>query len=133
MNSKDKKKEILDKIFLKEEDTLKELEMLVECSQEHFKIESDSGNIIFNSDNEYTIKEKITFLLISRYFCKEYGIIEDNKLDIGDVSKSLGIPNTTLSKPLGILVKDGIIKKDNNKYSIVHHRIKSFLNTKQER
>lgn len=131
MNNKEQKKEILDNIFLKEEDTLKELEILVEYSKIHFKIEYDTCNIIFNTENEYSNKEKIIFYLISRYFCKEYELIEDYKMSISEISEVLGIPNTTLSAPLGMLLKDGIVKKESSKYYIVHHRIKSFLIDKQ--
>ena len=127
-NIEQKKKEILNKIFLKEDDTLKELGELVTLSSGFFKIEQKSASIIFNQDVSISNRDKIILLLIGRYFSKEMGVLQSDGLPIADVSKQLGIPNTTLSAPLGDLVKKKIAhKSDSGEYRIVHHQIKNEL------
>lgn len=123
-----KKKEILSKIFLKEEDTIKELGELVSLSDKFFKIEQKSANVIFNQGLSLSNRDKVILLLIGKYFSKEMEIIESIGLSIADLSEQLGIPNTTLSAPIGDLVKNKIISKNNSgEYSIIYHRIKNEL------
>jgi hypothetical protein len=123
-----KKKDILSKIFLKEEDTLKELGELVSLSSGFFKIEQESASVIFNQDVSISNRDKIILLLIGKYFSKEMGVLQSGGLQIADISKQLGILNTTVSAPLGNLVKKRIIRKnENGEYSITHHQIKTEL------
>ena len=122
------KKEILDKIFLKEEETLEKLDKIVELARRHFKVEFDTSNIVFKSSNDYSIREKIILLLISRYLANNAGTINHDELDISEISKTLATRKTSLSKPLGIMLSEGKIKKNQiGKYSIVHHKILSLL------
>lgn len=123
-----KKKEILGKIFLKEEDTLRELGELVNLSSRLFKIEQESSGVIFDQNVSLSNRDRILLLLVGRYFSKEMGILEYDGLPIADISKQLGIPNTTLSAPLGDLVKKNILRKnENGEYRVVYHQIKNEL------
>ncbi len=127
-NIEQEKKEILSKIFLKEGDTLKELGELVTLSSGFFKIEQESASIIFNQDVSISNRDKIILLLIGRYFSKEMGVLQSDVLPIAEISKQLGIPNTTTSAPLGDLVRKKIVRKtDNGDYGILYHQIKSEL------
>ena len=82
----------------------------------------------FTDKKKYANKEKIVLLLIGRYFCKEYEVVEIGGLEIKEISEKLGIAKTTLSKPLGELLNDKIIRKDSKgKYSIVYHKIRQYL------
>lgn len=123
-----KKKEILSKIFLKEEDTLNELGELVSLSSRFFKIEQETANVILNKDVSISNRDKIVLLLIGRYFSKEMGVLQADGLPIAEISKQLGIPNTTLSAPLGDLVKKKIAhKSETGEYNITPHQIKNEL------
>jgi len=127
-NIEQEKKDILSKIFLKEGDTLKELGELVTLSSGFFKIEQESASVIFNQDVSISNRDKIILLLIGRYFSKEMGVLQSDVLPIAEISKQLGIPNTTASAPLGDLVKKKIVRKtDNGDYGIIYHRIKNEL------
>ncbi len=123
-----RKKEILSGLMLKEEDTLDELSELVELSKNSFKIEKETGKVIFNRNLRLANREKITLLLCGRYFAKESGLLNEDGINISDISKELSVPTTTLSAPLGELVRDGTIRKtDDGLYKVVHHQIKSVL------
>lgn len=122
------KEKILDSIFLKEEDTLQELKEIVEQSKQFFKIEKDGGKIVFQDQNKLTIPDKIVLLLIGRYIAKVGGAINNETIKIAELSEELAIPKTTLSKPLGILIEKGVIRKtDEGEYNIVYHKIKENL------
>lgn len=122
------KQNILNKIFLKEEDTLKQLDEIVELAKKHFKVEFDTGNVIFSSGKKYSNREKIILLLIARYLGKVGESIESDEIAIGKISDILSVKKTTLSKPLGDLILENIIKKnDKGEYQIVHHKIKEVL------
>lgn len=122
-----RKKEILEKILLKEEDTLNELEELVDLASEHLRIEKESGEVLIISKAKLTNKEKIILLLIGKYFAKELGIVATNSLTLSEVSSALKVPGTTLSRPLGELADDALVRKDKDKYYIIYHKIKEFL------
>jgi hypothetical protein len=122
------KQNILDKIFLKEEDTLKQLDEIVELAKNHFKVEFDTGDVVFSSNKQYSIKDKIILLLVARYLAKTGKKIESDEIDINEISNILSVVTTSLSKPLGNLISKGITKKSNQgKYRIVHHKIKETL------
>lgn len=123
-----KKKEILGEIFLRKEDTLKYLKELVALSKPFFMVEQESGRIIFNQNKLLKNKNKIALFLIGRYFAKEFGILQNDGIKIADLSDQFGINKTTLSGPLGELVRGGNCRKTaDGEYFIVYHKIKPIL------
>ena len=122
------KDDVLSEIFLKEEDTLQELAQLISTAKEYFKIEHETGTIIFNSEHELTNEEKIFLLLLGKYFAKEKGIIDSSSLVLAEIGKELAIKSTTLSAPLGRLVATGTIRKEGSDYKLVYHKVKPVLN-----
>jgi len=125
---KSKKQEILDKIFIKEEDTLKDLEEIVDRSLKHFKINPEGERNILFEKHITKIFSKILLLLIGLYLMKHNKVRESESINISDIARMLNIRKTSLSKPLGILLNNGSIKKDNEgNYSIEHYKIKNIL------
>lgn len=122
------KEGILSKILIKKEDTLNELEELVNAASKFIKVESESGEVFFASDKSLTNRDKIVLLLIGKYFAKELGLISNGALNLNEMSSQLNIAGTTLSKPVGQLVSDRIIRKeDDGKYLMIYHKIKDYL------
>lgn len=125
-----KKREILKDLFVSEQDTLDELKELVNLSKPLFKIEKETGKLVFSETTNANSrnKDKLVLLLIGRYLAKVMGVVTDDGMQIAAMSEQLGIPKTTLSGPLGELVSEDIIRKnDQSFYSIVHHKIKPAL------
>lgn len=123
-----KKKEILGRIFVREEDTLKELEEIVDNSTKHFRINPHSGRMIIFEEHITQIPYKILLLLIGLYLMKHEGARENDLINISQMEKVLDIKKTSLSKPLGNFVKKGYVKKDSlGNYSIEHYQIKRIL------
>ncbi len=123
-----KKKAILDKIFIKEEDTLKNLEEIVSKSSKHFKINSESDRFIIFEAHIKDITSKILLFFVGLYLIKQRGSSDSDSINISDLSKKIGVEKTSLSKPLGILIGKGYIKKDSaGNYSVEHYKIKEIL------
>jgi hypothetical protein len=123
-----KEKEILEGLFLKEEDTLKELKSLVDMSKSCFKVEQETSNVVLNRNVSWSNKDKVVLLLIGKYFANRMTIVESPGIDIAGTSAQLGIPKTTLSGPLGDLIKNGTIQKnDSGEYSIKYHQMRGEL------
>lgn len=130
----EKRKEILSKLLISEEETLGELQELVAMATSFIRIEEKSGEVFFTSPKELTNKDKVAFLLIGKYFSNQLEISSDNSCATGVLSKKLNIPSTTLSKPLGQLVDEGIIRRtEDGKYTIVYYKVKAFLQSKSGR
>jgi len=127
----EKKKEILSKLLVSEEETLGELEELVTMASKLLRIEKETGDSFFTAPKDLTNKDKIALLLVGKYFAKELGLKTDIAFSAGDLSEKLNVPSTTLSKPLGQLLEEKIIRKtDDGKYTIVYHKIKGLLESK---
>ena len=118
-----KKQKILDGIFLKKEDTLKKLEEIVKKSQQDFSIDLETFEVLLKGHVK-KVSDKILRLLIAFFLMKEKGLIESDAVGLSEMSKRLGIKSTSLSKPLGDLIKKGIIRRNSEgSYSIIHHKI----------
>lgn len=125
---KSKEKEILRKIFIREEDTLKDLDFIVEESLKHFKINLSSEKKIIFERHINKVLDKINLCLIGLYLMNKGDESKSLSINLATLSKYLSVKNTSLSKPLGILINKGYVKKDNSgNYSIEHHKIKEIL------
>src|SRR3989344_9320019 len=125
---KAKEKEILKKIFIKEEDTLKDLDFIVEKCMKHFKINPTSDKKIILEKNINNISDKINLFLIGLYLMNKEDGSTLASISLAGLNKTLSIKKTSLSKPLGILLNKGYVKKDNSgNYFIEHYKIKEIL------
>jgi hypothetical protein len=123
-----KKKEILKDIILKEEDVLAQLERLVKLARPFLKIEENTGRIILSSDFRFTNYEKMFLFLLGKYFAYHSEILKETTASIRDISEGLGIVVTTLSAPLGRLVRDHVVDKtQKDSYQVNPHRIEATL------
>ncbi len=132
--TKVKEREILKKIFIKEEDTLRDLDLIVEESSKHLKIDMSSEKKVLLEKHIIKISDKIKLMLIGLYLLNKNDGSFPSSINLANLSKSLAVKNTSLSKPLGILINEGYVKKENSgDYSIEHHKIKEILeNLKNE-
>lgn len=123
------KEEILRQIISKEEDVLAKLNTLVQLAKAFVRIDENTGRIDFVSENcTLTNYEKIFLALVGKYFARQSGILEDDFVGISDLSDDLGVPVTTLSKPLRRLVQNRIVDKpEKNRYRVNPHRVEARL------
>ena len=131
MEETNSEKEILKNLLISEEDTVQKLKMLVEKSKKYFGIESKSGKIIFHNPNMAN-RKKILLLLIGKYFAEKLGLIDKNSLSSTEISKQIDTAITTISGPLGELLKKGLIKKEGSEYKIQYFKIESILDSFEE-
>lgn len=130
--------EILNKLVIEEKDVTKEMDKLIEEATNYFKIEKPSGKIIFKNFGILNDKQRISIVLLGKYFAHRLKIIESSSLSISEISKELGRPMTTLSSKLKELLKEGYIEYlPGKKYVIAYHRIKevfeNVLNSKPKK
>ncbi len=124
------KKEILKELLLSEEDTKKKLKALIDKTKLLLKIDQKTKAIVISSEFDFLNPEKILLFLIGRYYSKELGMSENEKMDIQELEKESRIKKTTLSKPLGLLLHSGYIDQDNEKRYFVHHyKIEGITNS----
>jgi len=128
-NDYNRKKEIIDKLFLKEEDVIAKLERLVKLAESFLKIEANSNRVILNNEFDLTNSEKIFLILLGKYLAFQHGSIQNSNLKLKDISEELGsIPVTTLSSKASILKNDRIIiKPTEDTYQVNPHEIEKFL------
>jgi hypothetical protein len=129
-----KKKEILKDIILKEEDVLSQLERFVKLAKPFLRIEENSGRIVLSSDFPLTNYEKIFLFLLGKYFAYHSEITRETAVGIRDISEGLGVVVTTISAPLGRLVRDHIVDKtQKDSYQVNPHNIERTLKNISER
>ncbi len=124
----EKRKEILKKLVLSEEDTFKRFEDLIKKSRNLFAIDGKKGKILFENPS-FSNHEKVSLFLIGNYFAKELELVDDYKYTSKEISDSLMIKLTTLSGPLGKLVASGYISQEGDKYFINYYKIDEILDS----
>lgn len=80
-------------------------------------IEDGTGRIIILDKNKFKNMVKIEILMVGKYIAHIAEIINNPEADIQTISCELSIPKTTLSAPLGELVKKNILHKKGGQYS----------------
>jgi len=123
-----KKLDILKDLIIDEECTLEDLKRLVEKSKSFLKIESKSGKVILSPEYPFTTREKIVIFLIGFHFSKELGFNQDVQITSSYISENIEVAQTTISGPLGDIVKDKIVAKENNTFTIKFYEIEKQLN-----
>jgi len=123
----DRKKEILKELLISEDDTLEQLHELVAKTKPFLAIEKESGRIILKQKN-LTNTQQLGLYLIGKYFAHNLSLAGSSQATFDELSKELGIVKTTMSWPLGELVKNGFVRKpEEGKYEFVYHKIAEFL------
>lgn len=130
--------EILSKLVVEETTVTKDFEKLIEEASKHFKIEKPSGRILFQDFGSLSDKQRITVILLGKYFATRLNMIADSSLSISEIAKELGRPMTALSGGVKELVKQGYVEYlPTRRYRIAYHRIKEItdnvLNARQKR
>ena len=130
-------KEILKNMLVDESDVVQNLAKIVQKAKDIFVMEKSSGKIIFKNYSELKNPQKITCVLIGKYFAKRLDLIDDHTTTVSEISKELDIPQTTLSSPLKSLRKSGQILYEKSRYRVNPHRIQeiieSILNEKNKK
>lgn len=115
-------KEILKDLLLNDSEVKKQLADLVKRSKNIFRIQQN-GKIIFQNFKKLKNPARICVLLIGKKFAKMLDLDVSDSMTINEISSELGILTTTLSKPMGTLVKNGFVLKDDGNYEIGYNRI----------
>lgn len=122
------KKEIIKKILISEEDTLEKFEAIVDKSKDFFKIDKNSGMVAIEKEQNFTNEDKIKCVLIGKYFAHNIlKIPNTDGLSLSEISNELGVLGTTLSKPLGNLVKEKKLTNIGGKHRVVYYEIENIL------
>ncbi|MFA5174570.1 MAG: hypothetical protein WC438_05310 [Candidatus Pacearchaeota archaeon] len=124
---------ILKDLLVSEEHTLEELKTLVEKSKKFIKIEEKSGKVIISPEFDLTSSEKIALYLVGVYFSKEMGLNGEEQITSRKISDSINVAQTTLSGPLGELVRKKIVEQKDNSYEIKYYEINNFLDSLVEK
>ena len=121
--------DILSKLVVSEEDVLKKLNELVDKAKVVFNIEKPTGVVLFQSNENLTILQKITALLVGKYFATRLHFIEDYSMTVTEISTELDLPRTSLSGPLKTLLnKKYTVQLENKKYKINYIKIEQVIN-----
>src|SRR5260221_7187384 len=120
------RKEILKALLLSEDDNNERFAELIKKSASLFKINSKSGNIVFEI-MDFSNAEKISLYLIGQYFAHELSLNNGFKKNSSDISKELMIKATTLSAPLGQLTSANYVTIERAHYFINHYKINTIL------
>lgn len=122
--------EILNKLVVEEKDVTKEMEKLVVEAGKYFKIERPSGRILFQNFGALSDKQRISIILMGKYFAHKLGIIDNASMSISEVAHDLGRPMTALSGPMKELTTKGFVESlPGRKYRIAYHRINEIFET----
>lgn len=125
-------KEVLKDILVSEEGIIHNLLEIVKKAKEIFVLEEKSGKIIFKNYSKLTNPQRISAILIGKYFAERLNIIQDNSMEGSEISNELNIPQTTLSAPLKSLKVKGLILSEKGKYRVNPHRIEEIISSFEE-
>jgi hypothetical protein len=130
----EEKKKILEGIITSEEDPLLRLKRLVNASKPFLKVERNTGRAMISTEFEFTNAERITLLLLGKFFAMQYGIRKGYELTLDEIGSELAVKRTTLPAPLERLIDDGVVDKPKrNVYRISLYKVEYALRRLQER
>ena len=126
---KEKKREILRKLALDENEILKNLEKIVNLAEPFIRFDVTSGDIEFIGKLDLTYEEKIFLYALVRYFTFHFEISEDYNFKRHEMRNALLVPEKTgLSNQIGNLSKKKAIKKlEKDNYKINPFKIEDIL------
>jgi len=122
-------KKVLKDILVSEEGMIHNLSEIIKKAKKIFVLEEKSGKIIFKNYSKLTNPQRISAILIGKYFAKRLNIIQDNSMEGPEISNELNIPQTTLSAPLKSLKDKGLISSEKGKYRVNPHRIEEIISS----
>lgn len=123
----DKEKEIITKLFVKEEDTIKKLDDIVKRLSKFIRIEEGTGKIIFLEKN-LTIEQKVFLTLVGRYLYDKVKKEGEGELDLATIAKTTDKPITSLPLLIQRLLEGGFITRvSRGKYKVNYYKIEEFL------
>ena len=114
-NELDLRKAILELVRTKDEINKEILESVNDLKR-LLIIEEGTGRIIILNKQRFKNTTKIELEMMGKYIAFRGEIIGSPEIDIQTISEELGILKTTLSAPLGDLVKKNILLKRENFY-----------------
>ena len=122
-------KEILKNMLVDESNIIQNLANIVQKAKDIFVLEQSSGKVIFKNYSNLTNPQKISCILIGKYFAKRLELVDDHTITVSEISKDLDIPKTTLSSPLKSLRNSGDILYEKSRYRINPHKIEEIVNS----
>ncbi len=127
--NKAKKKEIIKKLILTEEDVLAKFERLVKLASNFFSIEENSGRVMLKEEIKFTYPEMIFLITLGKYFAFHYDLVEDYSISLSEISEELGgIQITSLSKPISeMIVRRLVNKPQKGSYKVNPYKIENYL------
>ena len=121
-------KDVFSKLVVDEKETTKELEKLVDTAAKVFRIEKPSGRVIFQNFGDLTDKQRISAILVARYFAEKMQILDSATMSISEIAKELGRPMTALSGPIRDLIKLGFVENlQGKRYRAAYHRLSEIF------
>ncbi len=129
MENEELRQQIIEKFVLTEEQTLRNLEKIVDTVNGLVQYNDQTKNFEFNSQKEFSNEKKIGLFLVGLWTLNKLmpSKHETSKSKSAELSKKIGIPQTTLSAPLGNLVKKGFVHVEDGLYEFNHAKIEEFL------
>jgi len=79
-------------------------------------IEDNTGRIIILNKDKFKNMDKVILLMLGKFMAYLGGVLQSPEVDIQTISDELGVIKTTISAPLGDLVKRNILLKKESKY-----------------
>lgn len=121
--------EALKRLIISKEETGRKIREMVGKAEKIFKIEKETGKIVFNDYTALTDFQKVGALLCGKYFAKKAGIKEvKDALGVSEIAKEIFRPATALSRHLTELQRRGLVERDpHRKYRVVPYHIDNIL------
>jgi hypothetical protein len=108
----DNLKELIIRDLVKtQEDINKGISSSISLLKDLIIIEEGTGKIIIREPSLFKNSQKIILLLIGKYLANLTGITSQPEVSLKIIEEELNISRTTLSGPLGELVRQNILKK----------------------
>ena len=126
---KSREQDILSKLVIDENQASADLEELVRLAEGMLGIEKTTGQIIILNRSILGLREQCMLYLIGATIAKKLGLREVAEMTPQELSALVRKPATTLSKPLGQLVNDGFVTRNEGKYLCAFYRGKEYLQT----
>jgi hypothetical protein len=123
----DEEKEVIGKLFVKEEDTIKKLDRIVTMLSKYISIEESSGRVFFLK-KDLSIEQKIFLVLIGKYLHDRVKKEGEGELNLAFIAKDIDKPITTLPVFVQRLISAGFITRvSRGKYKPNYYKIEDFL------
>lgn len=121
--------EAFKRLLVSKEETAHKIRDMVSKAEKIFKIEKETGRILFKDYTSLTDFQKVGALLCGKYFAKQAGIKEiKDALGVTEIAKEIYRPATALSRHLTELQRRRWVERDpHRKYMVVHYYIDNIL------